>query len=172
MGLKQSFHYDNHTNNRLESINQKFKQVIGRFSTLQKFFDNLDVVLCSLHQERDSCIANAILKRPCLTFQADSCQFKFSQFLTPHAFKAVSKQIELSQDILLTNDGFTGEDTIVLQTSSGLTTVTPLTCTCQFFGMSQLPCWHTFALRKHFEEAVAQRWQIKYFQNSVLTGEK
>ena len=48
VGLKQSCHYNNHTNNRLESIKQKLKQVIGWFSSLQKFFEDLDVVLYSL----------------------------------------------------------------------------------------------------------------------------
>jgi len=38
VGLKQLCHFNNHTNNRLESINQKFKQVISRFSTLPQFF--------------------------------------------------------------------------------------------------------------------------------------
>ncbi|XP_065893160.1 uncharacterized protein [Dysidea avara] len=177
VGLKQSCHYNNHTNNRLESINQKLKQVIGRFSTLQKFFEDLDVVLCSLRQERDSRIARAIMKHPCLPFQPDSCQMKFSEFLTPHAFKAVSKQIELSQDIFFTDDELTSENIIVLQTSSGPTSVTPLSCTCQFFAMNQLPCRHVFALREHlnldlyFVEAVAQRWCIEYYRNSALTGE-
>ena len=134
VGLKQSCHYNNHTNNRLESINQKLKQVIGRFSTLQQFFKDLDVILCSLRQERDTRITSAIMKRPCLTFQPDSCQARFSQFLTPHAFRVVSKQIELSQmiDIPLTNELSSG-NTVMLQTSSGQTCVTPLTCTCNFF---------------------------------------
>ena len=38
IGLKQSCHYNNNTNNRLESINQKLKQVIIRFSNLKQFF--------------------------------------------------------------------------------------------------------------------------------------
>ena len=179
VGLKQSCHYSNHTNNRLESINQKFKQVIGRFSSLQKFFKDLDVVLCSLRQERDARITSALMKRPCLTFQPDSCQARFSQFLTPYAFQVVSKQIELSQriDIPLTNE-LCSESTIMLQTSSGQTCVTSLSCTCNFFAMNQLPCRHVFALRKHlnldlyFEEAVGQRWQIEFYRSSVLTGDK
>ena len=65
----------------------------------------------------------------------------------------------------------------MLQTSSGQTSVTPLSCTCHFFAINQLPCRHVFALRKHlsldlfFEEAVGQRWQIDYYRNSVLTGD-
>ena len=77
VGLKQSCHYNNHTNNRLESINQKLKQVIGQFSTLQQFFKDLDVILCSLRQERDTRITSAIMKCPCLTFQPDFCQARF-----------------------------------------------------------------------------------------------
>ena len=82
VGLKQSCHYSNHTNNRLESINQKFKHVIGRFSTLQNFFEDLDVVLCFLRQERDARITSALMKRPCLT----SVRFLSNQiFSVPHS---------------------------------------------------------------------------------------
>ena len=85
-------------------------------------------------------------------------------------------------DIPLTNELSSGNIVMLqissgLQTSSGQTCVTPLTCTCNFFAMNQLPCRHMFALRKHlsldlyFEEAVAQRWRIEFYQNSVLTGD-
>jgi len=62
VGLKQSCHFNNHTNNRLESINQKFKKVISRFSTLPQLFEGLDVALSSLRQERDARLTSAIMK--------------------------------------------------------------------------------------------------------------
>ena len=55
-GLKESCNFGNDTNNRLESINQKFKQVIERFgfASFEQFFHDLEVVLKCLCQERES----------------------------------------------------------------------------------------------------------------------
>lgn len=50
-GLKESCNFGNDTNNRLESINQKFKQVIERFARFEQFFHDLEVVLKCLRQE-------------------------------------------------------------------------------------------------------------------------
>jgi len=118
VGLKQSCHFNNHTNNRLESINQKFKR---RSSTLPQFFEGLDVVLSSLRQERDACLTSAIMKRPtisseiaCLTSaimkrptissEIGSPQYKYVQFLTPFAFQFVMEQIELSEKIIFSEE--------------------------------------------------------------------
>ncbi|XP_055957380.1 uncharacterized protein LOC130010441 [Patella vulgata] len=51
VGLKDSCHYNNQTNNRLESINQKLKQVIKKFSNLEEFFDDLELVIRCLQNK-------------------------------------------------------------------------------------------------------------------------
>ena len=81
IGLKQSCHYNNHTTNRLESINQKLKQVITKFSNLKKFFEDLELIIYCLRQERDSHISNLVMKRSLHGFSLDSPQAKFSDFL-------------------------------------------------------------------------------------------
>ena len=75
-GLKESCNFGNDTNNRLESINQKFKQVIERFgfASFEQFFHDLEVVLKCLRQERDSHLANSIIKR--LTSHINDESFK------------------------------------------------------------------------------------------------
>ena len=45
--------YLNRTNNRVESINQKLKKVISKFSNIVTFFEDLMRVVSSLRMERD-----------------------------------------------------------------------------------------------------------------------
>ena len=54
MGIKyKSGNFLNGTNNRLESINQKLKSVINRYSSLEEFVDKFFLVLRVLRSERD-----------------------------------------------------------------------------------------------------------------------
>ena len=99
IGLKHSVHYNNNTTNRLESINQKLKQVISKFSNLDTFFRDLELVIHSLRQERDSRLSMVLMKRPIVPFPPGSPEVRFSELLTPHAFQIVRKQIELSGKI-------------------------------------------------------------------------
>lgn len=169
IGLKQSCHYGNNTNNRLESINQKLKQVITRFSNLRQFFEDLELVLRCFRQERDSRLANVLLKRPSLPFAPQSPQARFAKLLTPHAFQIVRKQLELSEKIHISEQ----LDEVTLPTSSGPAKVTVISCTCQFSTMNQLPCRHVFALRSqlqldmYFEEGVAQRWRLDFYRSTI-----
>jgi len=47
--------FDEHTNNRLESMNRRFKAVINTGSSLPKFFRDLVHTLNCMHQERTQC---------------------------------------------------------------------------------------------------------------------
>ena len=170
VGLKHSVHYSNNTTNRLESINQKLKQVISKFSNLNNFFQDLELVIHSLRQERDSRLSMALVKRTVVPFPPGSPEVKFSQFLTPHAFQIVLKQIELSSKVVISEE-CCDHDVVTLQTSSGVTHVTSTSCTCQFSAMNQLPCRHIFALRAkqdqpiYFEDAVSNRWRLDYYRH-------
>ena len=137
VGLKHSVHYNNNTTNRLESISQKLKQVISKFSNLDTFFRDLKLVIHSLRQECDSRLSMVLMKRPVVPFPPNSPEVKFSELLTPYAFQIVRKQIELSGKIVISEEC---SDVVTLQTSSGVTHVTSTSCTCQFSTMNQLPC--------------------------------
>ena len=172
VGLKQSCHFNNHTNNRLESINQKFKQVISRFSTLPQFFEELELVLSSLRQQRDARLTAVIMKRPTIPYEPASPQYRYAQLLTPHAFQVVLEQTEkiiFSENIC--------ENTVTIRTSCGQTSVRTVSCTCQFSAMNHLPCRHTCELHKHlgidmyFEDAVAQRWCISFYKTTLFTDQ-
>lgn len=173
VGLKQSYHYSNHTTNRLESINQKLKQVIVKFSNLKRFFSDLELIIHCLRQERDSRISNLVMKRPLLAFPMDSPEAKFSRLLTPYSFQFVLKQISLSQKVNL-SEADIADVPITLQSSSGLIHVSTTSCTCIFSTMNQLPCRHSFALRSklsldmYFEDEIAQRWRMDFYLNSEV----
>ena len=53
-GLKnENITFQNHTNNRIESINQKLMSVITKYSSLPQFFSQLVIALDSLSTEHD-----------------------------------------------------------------------------------------------------------------------
>ena len=53
-GMQSNAHnYLNRTNNRVESINQKLKKIIWKFSNIVAFFEDLMRVVSSLRMERD-----------------------------------------------------------------------------------------------------------------------
>ena len=64
-GLKNAnCNFMNRTNNRVESINQKMKMVISRYSGITQFFQDLMRCLSSLTIERDHRAIEVTVKRP------------------------------------------------------------------------------------------------------------
>ena len=63
MGMKFSTgNFLNITNNRLESINQKLKSMISRYSSLEEFIEKVFLILRVLRSERDQKAALSVLK--------------------------------------------------------------------------------------------------------------
>ena len=143
IGLKTSCHYNNHTTNRLESINQKLKQVISKFSNLKKFFEDLEIILSCLRQERDGRIASVLMKRSQYGFEQNSPEARFLDFVTPFAFKIIQSQLALSRKVTIPELG--GYSHISIKTSSGEVKTETTSCTCLFTVTNELPCHHTFA---------------------------
>ena len=173
VGLKTSCHYDNHTNNRLESINQKIKQVISKFSDLKTFFHDLEVVIRCLRQEREGRVADVTMKTSINTYGKDSVEAKYQVYLTPYAFKIVEKQIHLARKVTIPDVSERELDQVTLQTSCGLVQTSSTSCNCLFSKTNELPCRHTFALRSKigndlfYMDATAKRWTKEYFCCSV-----
>ena len=167
-GLKESCNFGNDTNNRLESINQKFKQVIERFASFEQFFHDLEVVLKCLRQERDSRLANLIIKRPTIQIDDKSSESQYSTLLTPFAYNIVCRKLVASRNVVINEP--TQVTSII--TSCGETEITPTTCTCQFHQLNFLPCRHIFALRKslemdlYHEESVSSRWLMQQYKDN------
>ena len=62
----------NFTNNQLESLNGKLKQVIDRYSSLEDFMEKFSVILNALQRERDHEVATMFQKVKVSPFNADS----------------------------------------------------------------------------------------------------
>ncbi|KAK6168326.1 hypothetical protein SNE40_020887 [Patella caerulea] len=172
IGLKNSCHYSNNTSNRVECINQKIKQVITKFSNLKKFFDDLELVIRCLRQERDSRITNVIMKRNSSHYPRDDPKSKFAALLTPYAYQVVRKQMELADKLKVSE---TDDDTVSMKTAAGMANVTSTSCTCQFTCINQLPCRHIFAFRKmkkmylFFETGISRRWTLEFYLNMTMS---
>ena len=79
MGLKSSCgNFLNSTNNRLESINGKLKQVISHHSSLEDFVDKFFIILTTLRTERDHRAAVMFQKVKVCAFAPDSPKGEYS----------------------------------------------------------------------------------------------
>ena len=96
MGIKsQSGSFLNSTNNRLESINGKLKQVINRHSSLEDFVSHFFVILTALRTERDHKAAILFQKIKVNSFSPGSPEYEHSNLLTSYASSFVIKQFKL-----------------------------------------------------------------------------
>ena len=83
MGLKSNCgNFLNSTNNRLESINGKLKQVITCHSSLEEFITNFCIILRALRTERDH--KAAII--PVRAFPPETPESELYKLLTSYAF--------------------------------------------------------------------------------------
>ena len=85
-GLKsKNLTFLNRTNNRLESINQKIKDVCTKYTSLQNLFEELFICMNSLATERDSRALELITKRSTALFEPGSPEESNSTQLTPYS---------------------------------------------------------------------------------------
>ena len=129
-GLKFSCgNFLNSTNNRLESINGKLKQVIDRNSSLEDFLFHFFCILTALRTERDHKAAVMFQKVRVCPFPKDSAEYSYSQLLTSYAFTFVNKQLKLIDKVKNFEEV---EEGYVCQTSEGSRNVNLSDCSCTF----------------------------------------
>ena len=68
LGMKNTYTLLNNTNNRLECLNQKVKNVVGLYSTLPEFISRFFVLVHSLRGERNQDAADIVHKRKVMKF--------------------------------------------------------------------------------------------------------
>ena len=144
-GLKNAHcHYMNTTNNRLESINQKLKAVVSRYSPMTTFFSDLMKCVWSLKIEREHRALDVTVKRSIMNFEDQGLR-SYQASLTPFAFQYVEQQFGLSDKVKLT-DNKDGATAIV--SSKGGEFATGIDdCPCGSFRAMELPCRHILAVR-------------------------
>ena len=167
LGLKSAHgSFLNATNNRLESINGKLKQVINYHSTLEDFIDNFFV---ALRTERDHRAAVQFQKVKVHAFQEGSAELQYSTLLTCYAATYVLKQYELASKV---KDLMQCGEFYKVTTSEGEKVVNEKDCGCIFRQSMLLPCRHIFALRKKLKKLLYdpnlcnKRWTISYYKST------
>ena len=160
----------NSTNNRLESLNAKLKQVIDHHSSLEDFVNKFFVVLKSLQIERDHKAALVFQKTKVQLYDGESPENKYSQLLTPYAAQYVIKQLQLVPKV---DDNFVceGSNKYTVNSSEGSRVVSLHDCTCLFRKSMKLPCRHMLALRISLQKPLYDptlcetRWTSDYYNH-------
>ena len=170
-GLKDdNLMFQNHTNNRVESINQKLKSVISKFACLPQFCCELLKVLSSFHVERDHRAITLFQKVPSQPFPKGSHKYQYMQVVTPFALSHIVKQIDLASQVKFKSE--VGNGYICESTSKSQVVSSVDDCNCSFRKAMQLPCKHMFTVRKKtdlplFEPTLcAERWTLQYYKSS------
>ena len=102
IGLSESTSLGNNTNNRVESINQKVKQVIDKNAKFDTFASDLVHFLHMHRTEINGKICKSVNKVAAVTLDENSADFQFRRKLTDYGFKLVSSQIEKHNDTEMT----------------------------------------------------------------------
>lgn len=160
--VNQHANYENRTNNRLESLNQKIKSIVSKYSSLATFFDDLMTCIASFNLERDHVAADAILRRSLPTVNDTVYDAKYSKYLTKYAFDKYKLQSMRSANVRFESisdiDGECIEHNVLI-------TVDDNTCSCNFYNTMKLPCAHIIAFLKEIGEdpfkptLCANRWK-------------
>lgn len=158
------------TNNRIESLNQKLKSVITKYSSLPSFISSLDACIGALCIEKDIKLAEAIMKKTADNTNYGPHDNKYKNKLTPFAFNEYKKQVDLIDTIQFTH---IDERMCVSGATNSRVIASAKTCECDFFTSMGLICSHILAFRKFNKldlftlEACLPRW---YIENLQLMG--
>lgn len=154
--------FENRTNNRLESLNQKIKAVVSKYARLSTFFDDLITCIASYNIERDHAAAVGIMKSILATSIDTEYDTKYSKILTQFAYQKYKKQsikaerVEFARIAELEAECMEHNVRIAVSDDS---------CSCDFFNTMKLPCAHVIAFLVHHKEEpfkptlCADRWK-------------
>lgn len=161
--VNQYKNYENRTNNRLESFNQKIKTVVSKYSGLANFFEDLWTCTLSYNVERDHQVVDDVLRKS-LTKPRIGYVSSYSDILTNYAYRKVCQQAIKSENIRFSSicdiEAECLENSLIIKTSDKH-------CTCAFFTSNDLPCAHIFAFldvnnKEAFQPALCnKRWLIE-----------
>lgn len=170
--------FQNYTNNRIESINQKLKLVVTPYSTFNNFVT--DVIKCSLmlQHNRDHQHIYRQLKRPVETFPIESSEFKYRETLTEFAFTHVLDELHNMNDLHI----LAKENEIIAfsrrpKSSNSQSNISYSTrsnsCTCSFFLNMDLPCRHLMEFHRSTNETTFlpqfchKRWLKEHLRKTL-----
>lgn len=152
--------YGNDTNNRTESINQKIKAIIVKYSSLPIFFDELMACIASCRIEKDIAAGEVLMRQRVNTNYA-YYDMQYYNLLTEYAFDLYHEEAEKHQRVQFTD---IDERIAVFRYGREQLMATANTCDCIFFTSMHLPCKHILAFRSQKEQCLydpdicSQRW--------------
>lgn len=137
--------FENRTNNRLESLNQKLEAVIAKYSKFSTFVSLLLDVTSSVSIESDIRVAESVMKVPVETSKHEVHDKQYINLLTRFAFQKYHKESTKRQNIQFEhNDGImaiSGDQRNRIITRDTV-------CECSFYTTMILPCRHILAFRE------------------------
>lgn len=159
---------NNTTNNRMESISQKIKQVVSKDSSLLGFIRTFLIFLDSHYQERDAIVAKHFLKKSLQRFESHKEDMEeYMNLLTNYSFNFMQKQVMYMPKVEVLN-GIEDNTRFIVKTSRGNISVAVDNCQCGDFASMMLPCRHILAVRKlrglpiFIKEICHKRWTKEY----------
>lgn len=136
----------NTTNNRLESINGKIKQVIKKNSPLAITIKDFFEWYFSHKTESYIRAGRQFLRRKNIPAGSDIAEHKYVEFLSDYASKRIRKEIKLSKKIF-----YNYIDEVNKVCKIGNLEVSTTSCQCIENRSYKLPCKHIFAARSYFQ---------------------
>jgi len=166
----QVAHFNNTTNNRLESHNQKLKDVTTRTSSLSEMFNNVLLFIESTKHETYHVAFTEEFTSRCTEDTGIAGVAELQSICTQYAADLMVKQIKLALQVDYTVQTLVDSSNVVISYKEHSHTVSPEagTCTCTFQRTLLMPCRHIFKYRDHcghamFEPSlVAKRWLKSY----------
>lgn len=173
-----SQNYMNRTTNRLESINQKLKSVVTKYSKLHIFLKATLDCIQSLGLERDQRTIRSIHRRPVNIINETVDEHAYRALLTAFALdKLLGEKYRMGHVV------FVGEvnEQLIYKSHENATTLLSVdqdgkSCTCPFFKQMGLPCRHLlkYLMEREMDLYVPalcnQRW-LKSHLPSDLVGD-
>ena len=138
IGLTESTSLGNNTNYRVESMNQKIKQVIDKNAKFDAFARDLVHFLHMHRTEINGKICKTVNKVSTAAKDWNSDNFNYQRKLTDYGYNLVSSQLQKHADVE------------IIETWNGSTCIsnereyliTESTCMCDFYHQYKLPCKH------------------------------
>ena len=169
----QAAHFRNTTNNRLESHNQKLKDLTSRTSSLSEMFQNVLLFIQTTESESSHVAFTEEFTSRCTQDTSISGVAEVQSICTQYAADLMVEQMKLALTIEYTVQ-ILPDATAVISYKSRSHSVSPKdgTCSCTFQQTLLMPCRHIFKYRDHcsismFEPSlVASRW-LKSYQVQV-----
>lgn len=163
--------FGNRTNNRLESLNQKLKAIIAKYSAMPTFFKLLLACIGSMTIEKDIHASEELMRKQSDRTTWEPFDIKYSDLLTNFAFdEYMGEKLKCDQVQFADIDNRMGVSGI----RSERILTREINCDCFLFTSMGLPCRHILAFRKHnnlnmFDPSIcANRW---YKRNMLVVSQ-